>query len=157
MKGLIGTYECKIDVKGRFLFPADLKKQMLSVLTDGFILKRGLFNSYLELYPHSEWQKILNKLNSLNRFNKKNVEFIRRFTAGVRIVSLDTIGRLLLPKDLITFSGISKEIVLSSTVNMVEIWDKNQYESVVDNSGDDFPELAEEVMGGLDFSNDELS
>ena len=41
------------------------------------------------------------------------------------MVEIDASGRLLIPKDLIAFAGISKELVLSSAVNIVEIWDKD--------------------------------
>ncbi|MBN2639559.1 MAG: hypothetical protein JXR65_10800, partial [Bacteroidales bacterium] len=56
-------------------------------------------------------------------------------------------GRLLLPKDLLNYGGISKQIVLTSVVNRIEIWDKEAYESAVDYNPDDFASLAEEVMG----------
>ena len=54
-----------------------------------------------------------------------------------------------MPKDLISFAGIQKEIVLSSSVNMIEIWDKEQYEQVLKEASVDFADLAEEVMGGM--------
>ena len=70
----------------------------------------------------------MNKIDQLNRFNKKNIDFIRRFTAGVKKVEIDTNGRLLIPKDLIKHAHIKKHIVVSAAVNILEIWDKNVYE-----------------------------
>ena len=144
---LIGTYECKVDVKGRVLIPSAFKKQLATVINKGFVLKRAVFQSCLELYPISEWEELISKVNSLNRFKKKNNDFIRRFTAGVKFIELDINGRLLIPKDLIEFSNIKREIVLSSSVNIIEIWDKDRYESSIVDSRDDFAKLAEEVMG----------
>ena len=144
---LIGTYECKVDVKGRVLIPSAFKKQLAAVINKGFVLKRAVFQSCLELYPISEWEELISKVNSLNRFKKKNNDFIRRFTAGVKFIELDNNGRLLIPKDLIEFSNIKREIVLSSSVNIIEIWDKDSYESSIVDSRDDFANLAEEVMG----------
>ncbi len=129
------------------MIPAVLKKQLSSALQDGFVLKRAVFQPCLELYPMSEWNKMMEKLNKLNRFKKKNNDFIRRFTAGVKIVEVDSAGRLLIPKDLISFSGISKEVVLASAVNILEIWDKNKYEQAIDDAASDFADLAEDVMG----------
>lgn len=148
MSTIIGTYECKVDAKGRLMLPAPLKKQLGS-LEDGFVLKRSVFQSCLELYPMSEWDKMMQKINKLNRFVKKNNDFIRRFTAGVKIIEIDATGRLLIPKDLTVFAKIDKDIVLSSAVNIVEIWDKDLYESTIENAADDFADLAEEVMGNL--------
>jgi len=143
----IGTYECKIDVKGRILIPSALKKQITISSENGFVIKRGLFNNCLELYPFDQWKFVMNKIDQLNRFNKKNIDFIRRFTAGVKMVDIDTNGRLLIPKDLIKHACIRKDIVLSAAVNILEIWDKNLYEEIIDEAKVDFSSLAEEVMG----------
>ena len=149
MNTIIGTYECKADLKGRLMLPAPLKKQLHEGLEEGFVLKRSVFQPCLELYPMAEWSKMMEKINKLNRFVKKNNDFIRRFTAGVKVVEMDSAGRLLIPKDLVVFAGIKNDIVLSSAVNIVEIWDKDKYETSIDESADDFAELAEEVMGNL--------
>ena len=98
---------------------------------------------------------MMQKINKLNRFVKKNNDFIRRFTAGVKTVEIDASGRILIPKDLCQFAGIGKQVVLSSAVNIIEIWDKERYEKVIDDAVVDFAELAEEVMGNTDV--DELS
>ncbi len=150
MFSLIGVYECKIDAKGRLAIPSALKKQLLGVLSDGFVLKRSVFQPCLELYPMSEWDKVMGKVNKLNRFVKKNNDFIRKFTAGVKPIEIDANGRLLVPKDLIHFAGIKKEVVVSSAVNIIEIWDKEKYEQALVESEDSFADLAEDVMGGLE-------
>lgn len=152
MVNLIGTYEGKADAKGRLVLSAALKKQLLPMLQDGFVLKRSVFQPCLELYPMAEWNQMMAKVNKLNRFVKKNNDFIRRFTAGVKLVDLDASGRLLIPKDLQSFAGITKNVVLSSAVNIVEIWDKEKYEKAIDDAAVNFADLAEEVMGNV---NDE--
>ena len=147
MSHLIGTYECKADAKGRLMMPVAFKKQLDPVLHEGFVLKRAVFQPCLELYPMKEWNVLMAKINKLNRFKKKNNDFIRRFTAGVKVIEVDASGRLLIPKDLISFAGITKELVLSSAVNIIEIWDKEKYEQAIDDATGDFADLAEEVMG----------
>ena len=147
MNSLIGTYECKVDAKGRLMLPAALKKQLLPALQNGFVLKRAVFQPCLELYPIAEWEILIQKINKLNRFKKKNNDFIRRFTAGVKMVEIDNAGRLLVPKDLISFANISKDIVVSSAINIIEIWDRSRYEQAIDNATGDFADLAEDVMG----------
>lgn len=156
MKTLIGTYECKVDAKGRLMLPTSLKKQLGS-LEEGFVLKRSVFQPCLELFPMSEWNKMMLKINKLNRFVKKNNDFIRRFTAGVKMVDIDATGRLLIPKDLVVFATIKKDIVLNSAINIIEIWDKDKYENAIENATDDFADLAEEVMGNLNDDEDGIS
>ena len=147
MNYLIGTYECKIDVKGRLLIPIALKKQIADSISQGFVLKRAVFQQCLELYPLQQWEELISKVNKLNRFKKKNNDFIRRFTAGLKFIELDNTGRLLIPKELTEIAKIKREIVLSSSVNIIEIWDKSKYEKTIDDSKSDFAQLAEEVMG----------
>ena len=144
---LTGTYECKVDAKGRVMLPTALKKQLAPVLQEGFVLKRSLFQRCLEMYSMAEWNLLMAKINKLNRFVKKNNDFIRKFTAGVKMIEVDSSGRLLIPKDLISFASIDKDIVLSSVVNIVEIWDKSSYEDAINVDDADVADLAEEVMG----------
>lgn len=157
MNTIIGTYECKVDSKGRLMLPASLKKQLSVGLQEGFVLKRSVFQPCLELYPMSEWEIMMGKINKLNRFVKKNNDFIRRFTAGVKVVEIDAAGRLLIPKDLVVFAAIDKDIVLSSAVNIIEIWDKDKYEKSIDDASLDFADLAEEVMGNLNDGENGIS
>lgn len=154
MESIVGTYECKADSKGRMLLSAALKKQLDPILHEGFVLKRSVFQPCLELYPIKEWNAVMAQMNGLNRFVKKNNDFIRRFTAGVKMVELDATGRLLIPKDLLAFSGITKEVVMSSAISIIEIWDKEKYEFAIDEAAVDFADLAEEVMGTLNKEED---
>ena len=146
---LVGTYECKIDAKGRLMLPSVLKKQLAPVIAEGFVLKRSVFSSCLEIHPLGEWNVLMGEVNKLNRFVKKNNDFIRLFTAGVKMLEVDSNSRLQVPKDLISFASISKNIVLSCSLNMIEIWDKDQYEQVLKEATTDFADLAEEVMGSI--------
>ena len=157
MLNLIGVHECKMDAKGRVMIPSALKKQLLPVLDKGFVIKRSVFQKCLELYPMDEWQGVMSKVNKLNRFVKKNNDFIRMFTAGVKIVEMDASGRLNIPKDLMSYADLQSELVLSSAVGTVEIWNKQQYEDTLENPEVDFGSLAEDVMGSLNTTDNELS
>lgn len=150
MLNLAGTYECKMDDKGRLFVPSGLKKQLLPHIDEGFVLKRAVFQDCLELYPMSEWNAMMERFRKLNRFKKKNNDFIRRFMAGVRMVEVDSGGRLLVPKDLFDFAGLDKEVVLFASIDIIEIWDKTRYESAIEDAAGDFADLAEEVMGDND-------
>ncbi|WP_394750792.1 division/cell wall cluster transcriptional repressor MraZ [Spongiimicrobium salis] len=154
MTSFIGTYDCKADAKGRVMIPVSLKNQLAPMVNNGFVIKRSVFQPCLELYPMEEWNALMLKMSKKNRFVKKNDDFIRRFSAGVKPVEVDGTGRLLIPKNLITKVGITKEVVLSSSINIIEIWDKERYEKVIEEAAENFAELAEEVMGG---DGDELS
>ncbi len=156
MINIVGTYECKVDVKGRIMFPSALKRQLQKIIVDGFVIKRSVFNHCLEIHPMSEWSQVVKQVNKLNRFVKKNNDFIRSYMAGLKIVEVDVSGRFLIPKDLLAFANLKKQIVLSSSVSMIEIWDKQSYEISVAETLKDFGALAEDVMGNqfIDRSDD---
>ena len=149
MRNFIGTYECKIDDKGRLKLPSSLIKQMEDFEDKTFIVKRSVFQSCLEVYPMKGWDKLMEKVNKLNKFIKKNADFIRMFTAGVKTVELDNAGRLLISKDLTLFANLKKEIVITSAGELLEIWDKDAYEKVISTNEEDFANLAEDVMGSF--------
>lgn len=150
MKNFIGTYECKIDDKGRIKLPASLTKQMEHFADESFVIKRSVFQKCLEVYPMKPWEKLMTKINGLNRFIKQNADFIRMFTAGVKTVEMDNVGRLQISKDLTQYANLTKDIVITSAGELVEIWDKEAYEQVISVSEADFANLAENVMGNLD-------
>lgn len=150
MRALIGTYECKIDAKGRILLPASLKKQ-LTAMEEGFVLKRSVFEPCLEFWPMAKWNKMMEKLNKLNPFDKRNDQFVRRFMAGVKYIEFDESGRFLISKDLIEFANLSKEVVFSSKIDILEIWDKASYEDNIAKDDFDFQTLAQEVMSNINF------
>ena len=110
---VVGTYECKLDPKGRVKLPVSLVKQLKGVET--FVLKRSVFQKCLELYTLEEWSAMMEKVNKLNRFRKKNNDFIRRFTAGVKMIDIDAATRILVPKDLLGIASLNKSSALLYT------------------------------------------
>lgn len=148
MIGFLGEYEATLDAKGRFLLPAGFKKQLGESAGEQYVINRG-FEKCLSLYPMSEWQPIFEKISKLNDFDPKVREFRRYFLNGATIVDLDSAGRLLLPKSLMSYASLEKDIVLAAASNKIEIWDKNKYQEFFENfSPGSFSDLAQQVMGG---------
>jgi MraZ protein len=152
MTGLIGEYDCKVDVKGRFMFPADLRKQLEAAFEKGFVINRNLHQKCLVLYPLAEWEKLNKKLSKLNRLIKANDVFVRRFTGGATNVEADTTGRLLLPKSLTEYADISADLKVLGSNNVIELWDKKMYDDFL-SQDINIEKLAEEVLGGLNFND----
>src|SRR5688572_9823211 len=110
MTGLTGEYDCKVDIKGRFMFPVDLRKQLDGSLEKGFVINRNLHQKCLVLYPITEWDKLNIKLSNLNRLIKANDVFVRKFTGGATNVEADNTGRVLLPKSLQEYADIKTDL-----------------------------------------------
>ncbi len=149
MKNLIGEFGCNLDAKGRVMLPAGLKRQ-LGPEQDKFVMNRGIFQRCLVLYPWEEWEDITRELDKLNRFDRKNDAFIRKFRNGATEVELDKAGRMLIPKRLKDFAGLDKKAVLFASSNKVELWDHDKYEEMMNEDWEDFADLAEEVMGAAE-------
>lgn len=152
MTNFIGEYECKLDAKGRMMLPSGLRKQLDAASEEKFVMNRG-FEKCLVLYPKNDWKYISEEVNKLNQYVKKNREFIRYFYRGASELGLDGTGRMLLPKRLLDYAGITKEVILFAHGNRIEVWDKEAYNGLLTDEPDEFANLAEEVMGGS--SNDD--
>ena len=152
MKGFIGEYYCKLDDKARLLLPSDMRKQLAPSDSESFVVSRGV-DDCLSLYTNSEWDRVMEKLRSLNRFKVKDRKFARMFQKGATRISLDSNGRVLFPKNLMEWAGIQKDIVLVANVDLWEIWDKKRYESLLSEDWSEFENLAAEVMGDDDGDN----
>lgn len=152
MTSLIGEFDCKVDAKGRFMFPVNLRKQLEEVFDKGFVINRNLHQKCLVLYPMAEWNKLNKKLSKLNRLIKANDVFVRKFTGGATAAEADNTGRVLLPKALVEYADIKTDIKVLGSNNVIEIWDKKLYEHFLDQDMD-IEKLAEEVLGGLNFND----
>jgi MraZ protein len=153
MSHFLGEFDCKLDTKGRMMIPVGLKKQLPEAEREGLVINRG-FEKHLVVYTRKEWDKIVEDLSKLNQYEKKTREFIRYFTRGASELSLDAANRVLLPKALLEYAGITADVVLSCQFNKIEVWAKEAYDSQLDNEPENFANLAEEVMGGLGRRSD---
>lgn len=147
MANLLGEFECKLDAKCRIVLPAALKKQLPPEAEGRFVINRG-FEKHLNLYPFNDWEIVTAELDRLNLYVKKNREFVRYVHRGATELTLDTQGRLLLPRRLLDYAGIREDIVLLAYSNRIECWDAELYDSLLANEPEDFARLAEEIMGG---------
>ncbi|MES2514901.1 MAG: division/cell wall cluster transcriptional repressor MraZ [Bacteroidota bacterium] len=152
MTSLIGEFDCKVDAKGRFMFPVNLRKQLEEVFENGFVINRNLHQKCLVLYPMAEWNKLNKKLSKLNRLIKANDVFVRKFTGGATAADADNTGRVLLPKPLVEYADIKTDIKVLGSNNVIEIWDKKLYDHFLSQDVD-IEKLAEDVLGNLNFND----
>lgn len=149
MLNLLGEYHAKLDAKGRAMLPVALRKQLGDELVaNGFVLNRDVFESCLVLYPLKEWDVLSQKIRKLNRFVRKNAEFIRRFTSGATPIEIDSSARLSITKPLADYASLGKDLVFVGSGERIEIWAKEAYENML-SSDYDFSAMSEDVMGAF--------
>jgi MraZ protein len=146
MTGFLGEFEATLDTKGRFLLPAGLKKQLPEGENTRFVINRG-FEKCLSLYPLQSWEPLFARISSLDDFDPDVRKFRRFFLNGAIEVELDSAGRLLMPPNLKEYAELSKDIVLASAVDKIEIWSTENYNKFFESySPSDFSSLAQQVM-----------
>ncbi|MFM7310751.1 MAG: division/cell wall cluster transcriptional repressor MraZ [Flavobacteriales bacterium] len=153
MLSLLGEYPCKLDNKGRFLFPARLRKSLEDVLHQGLVVNRDIYTKCLVFYPQPTWNKISADLEKLNPHNRKHAEFIRFFLNGATEIELDGVGRINLPSHLLEYAEVdlkqSNELVLCGLGQKMELWNKDTRDKKFNAPDFDFAALAEEVQNDL--------
>jgi MraZ protein len=120
----IGEYFHTLDTKKRLAIPAKFRKD----LGKKAVLTRGLDNC-LYLYPLQEWKKLAEKLSRLPITRSDSRAFVRLMLAGAMDVSLDRLGRILIPDYLKDYADLGKKIAVAGLYNRIEIWDENKWEA----------------------------
>lgn len=137
---MTGSYQHNIDAKGRLTVPVKLREQ----LGEAFYLTKGL-DGCVFAYPESEWEEFLEKLCSLPLAKAAAVQ--RHFISNSSKVETDSMGRILLPKNLREFAALEKEALFLGVGKRAEIWSAARYEEINNAlSQDDIMETMSSVM-----------
>ncbi|WP_186754385.1 division/cell wall cluster transcriptional repressor MraZ [Echinicola salinicaeni] len=127
MANFSSEYYCKLDAKGRLVLPAKLKAALPETYGNELVMRRG-FDPCLVLYPMNEYRKLDSQVSALDDFDVDKRRFKRNFYRGNTEVELDSTGRFLIPKPLLRFADITKEVVVVGMGKTIEIWDPERYE-----------------------------
>jgi MraZ protein len=145
MSFFTSEYECKLDAKGRLVLPARIKANLPESSPNELVLRRG-FEPCLVLYPMLEYKKIFSRIASLNEFNEEYRALQRNFFRGNAEVELDNAGRFLIPKNMLSYAGLDKEVIVVGMGNRVEIWSPQKYEDFLISDPSEFSKLAEKFL-----------
>ncbi len=143
---LIGEFEVKVDEKGRIMVPVGLRRQLPAEMQDRFVLNRG-FENCVSMTPYPLWLKESERVNKLNSNRKIVREYQRFFANGAVELILDASGRMLIPKHLQEWGSISREVVISTFGNKIEIWAKEKFRIPTAEDAERYADLAEDIFG----------
>jgi MraZ protein len=139
---LIGEFIHTIDEKNRISLPAKFRKEMGNDL----VITPGLDNC-LFVFTKKEWAKISEKLSGFSMLSADNRSFNRFMFGGATEISVDTIGRMLLPDFLKERANLKGKAALVGVQNRLEIWNERawaEYKKRVEKEAD---ALAEKLGG----------
>lgn len=142
----IGSFKYSVDTKGRISIPAKLRKYVSPEANDTFILTRGTAQC-IDIYPMDRWKELAaNKLSQLNSFNPKEAMFIRMFLQEAAEDKLDSQARLLIPKSLLEYAGITKEVFILGVIKKIEVWNPDIYDKYLKENEQSYDEVSKDVM-----------
>lgn len=141
-----GEFECKLDAKGRMVLPSRLKNALPEANGNNIIITRG-FEPCLVVYPQVEWNKVFSKVAGLNEFMPEFRNFQRNFFRGNTEVELDNNGRFLVPKTMLKFAQLEKDVVVVGMGNRMEVWNPDLYNQFLISDSDEFSKLAQKYLG----------
>jgi len=120
---LIGEFTHTIDSKKRLAIPSKLRKD----LGTKAVITRGLDNC-LFIFPQKEWQNLVEKISALPFGDKDSRNFSRLMLAGASEVSLDSLGRILVPDYLKNYAQLKKNVIIAGVHTRLEVWDKIKWD-----------------------------
>ena len=140
---LIGEYKHNLDAKRRLAIPSKLRKE----LGEGAVLTRGLDNC-LFVFPLKSWTPFAEMLSGLSMAKQDMRSFSRLFLSGAVEIEFDSLGRILIPDHLKSYSCLKKSVVVAGLFNRLEIWDEerwNDYKSDLEKNSDKIAEKLGEL------------
>lgn len=140
----LGTYEPRLDEKGRLILPAKFRDEMAG----GIVLTRGQ-ERCLYAFPRAEFEQIHDQLRQAPLTSKQARDYMRVFLSGAADEIPDRQGRVTIPAVLRRYAGLERDLAVIGSGSKVEIWDASAWATYLEAQEDSYAEITEEVVPGL--------
>ena len=140
----LGTYTPKLDDKGRLTLPAKFRDE----LAGGLMITKGQDHS-LAVYPREEFAKLARRAADASRSNPQARAFVRALAAGTDEQRPDGQGRITLTAEHRRYADLSRECVVTGSVDFLEIWDKEAWEAYTAAHEENYSEAGDEALDGI--------
>lgn len=121
-----GQFHASLDDKGRLSLGARLRSKLKQHGESALILT--FFDGGLQGYTLRQWRRLEKKVAQRPRFSRAARSFALVFLGNANEVSVDRQGRILVPQHLRERAGLTREVVILSYLDTLEIWDKQRLE-----------------------------
>ena len=136
----IGEYQHSIDIKKRLSLPAKFRKE----LGKKVVITRG-FENCLVVYTQEQWKGVMEELKNLPTGRAETRKFTRAILGGATEVSLDKLGRILIPDYLKNYAQLKKNVIIAGVYNRLEVWDKSRWDMFKQQSEKEVDNMAERL------------
>ena len=140
----LGTYEPRLDDKGRLILPAKYREQ----LQGGLVMTRGQEHC-LYVFPMAEFETMQEQLRQAPLASKEARSYLRVFLSGALDEVPDKQGRITIPAYLRTYAGLDRDLSVIGTGNRIEIWDQTAWNQYLMDQESAFADREDEVIPGL--------
>lgn len=141
-----GSIDAKTDEKGRVFVPSTFRKILQKEGEEGLVLRRDIYENCLVLYPKSVWDAQVDAVRErTNMFDRRQRQGLRLFMADAENITLDSGGRMLIPRRYMEHAGIKGDVRFIGVDNTIEIWSRQAAEDLLGNP-DEVAGILEEMM-----------
>jgi MraZ protein len=146
MSSFKGSDTYVVDAKGRVSIPSKMRKNIDPAANLTFVVARGI-EKCLYAYPLDEWKRLEESIRSLSQSNEKDRYFARTLMQWSEEVQLDSQFRLLIPKSLMEFAEIGKEVFFIGVLDHIELWKPENFKKYIESKKESYEKVVEQVMG----------
>lgn len=152
VQSFIGSYLHSVDDKSRLALPKPFR-EIVGVKREGrepqMVLARG-FNSCIFAFPTEAWPRFEKILREQPMNDPNALSFVREMAGMMRPVSVDTVGRIVLPQQLQERAGIDKgqDVLILGMLWYFEIWSPQRYETYIQSADGTYEERASKLFFG---------
>lgn len=140
-----GKQTVAVDGKGRIAIPAKYRAIAAAQGSDKFFVTFNV-DGCLDLYSDAEFRKFTEKLAPESAMDSKQERHLKRFLYSNSAEGIpDSQGRITIPKHLLDYAGIDKQVLILGVRERIELWNEQRYKAY-DQS---FPMTVEEVVENL--------
>ena len=140
----LGTYEPKLDDKGRVILPARFREDM----EGGIVLTRGQEHC-IYASPAQEFEQMTVELRRAPLSSKQARDYIRVLLSGAYKEVPDKQGRITLPPDLRKYAGLDRELTVIGAGSRAEIWNSQAWNDYLSVQEDVFSQTENEIIPGM--------
>ncbi|WP_099332119.1 division/cell wall cluster transcriptional repressor MraZ [Actinomyces minihominis] len=140
----LGTYEPKMDDKGRVIMPAKFREQF----ADGLVVTPGQ-DRCLYVVSAKEFERMIDDLAKAPSAGRNTRDYIRVLMSGASDELPDKQGRITIPNRLRSYAGLSRDLVVVGVGTRAEIWDADNWARYLSAQEEAFSQSSEEVIPGM--------
>lgn len=119
--GYYGRYQHTVDAKGRVFVPVKLRDKLGSSF-----MAAAVMDHCISLYSNEEWDKLMAGINAMPISKARDLQ--RHLSLNAIDVELDAQGRILLPRHLVAYGMLEKDVTVIGAGNHAEIWNAARLE-----------------------------